>query len=41
MQAAAALQLARRLQNLPGVRGEILARRNDHPEKLAGQKVLL
>ena len=41
LQAAAAFQLARGLQNLPGVRGEILARRNHHPEKLAGQKVLL
>ena len=40
MQAAAALQLARRCQDLPRLRGEILAHRNHHPEKLASQELL-
>ena len=41
MQAAAALQLAGRLQDLLRLQRKILARRNHHPEKLAGQKILL
>ena len=40
MQAAAAFQLAGGCQDLPGVRRAVLAHRDDHPEKLASQKLL-